>query len=334
MFMAQVTHLQIAKRAGVSRSLVSMALKGSGRVDKNTRKKIEIIARELGYRPNMLVKGIQTGRTMTVGVVIRAQRAFFGEMLSGVQDTLEEHDYLPVALSVSKRLSLIEQITRLIDQRVDGLIIKPEGEIAASAFKKLLKYNIPIVTVDNYIEGINNIDFAGSDDEAAGRLAAGHLIELGHRNMAVVSVKGRPHLSVRAASFRRTVEAVPGGKCSVIEAGQFDEVWRWRELVEIIRPSAVFFVADTMAGDFINIACQHGVRIPEDISVIGSANMELGRYTVPQLTTLEQYPYKIGCNAAKLLISRMLNEEKTAGNRQVLEMPGMILRQSTASVKK
>jgi len=326
----RVTHLQIAKLAGVSRSLVSMALKGSGRVDKNTREKIEKIANDLGYRPNMLIKGIQTGRTMTVGVVIRAQRAFFGQMLSGVQDTLEEHDYLPIIIWLSSRMSVIEQIMRLIDQRVDGIIIKPEEQLCAESLKKVLKYNIPIVTVDSYVKGGANVDFSGSHDAMIGQIAAEHFLKLGHKKTAVVSVKNKLHLASRVDAFRRAIESAPGAKCELFEIEEFESEWGCKALIEEIKPTAVFFTADTLAGHFINLAREYKISIPEDISVIGAANMELGEYTSPSLTTIEQHPYNIGSNAARLLIKRLEDDGKLKSSQHVLEMPELIIRKSTA----
>ena len=329
----RVTHSQIAKIAGVSRSLVSMALKGSTRVDKKTREKIEKIAQDLGYRPNLLIKSIQTGRSMTVGVVIRAQRSFFGQMLSGVQDTLEEHDYLPIALSVSNRMSVVEQIMRLIDQRVDGIIIKPEEQLCAESLEKVLKFNIPIVTVDNYVQGNTKVDFSGSHDAMIGQIAAEHLLELGHKKLAVQSVRNQLHLANRVDAFKRTVESAVA-EYRIFEMDDFEDDLDSKALVNNdFKPTGIFFVADTLAGEFINAAKTMNISIPDDISVIGAANMELAKYTCPSLTSIEQHPYNIGSNAAKLLIDRLKTNSTTSRGQYILEMPELIIRNSTAPAR-
>ena len=332
----KITHSQIAQELGVSRSLVSSALNGTGRVGQGTRKKIERIAGKLGYRPNMLVRGIQTGKTMTVGVVMHTQGAFSGEIQSGIQDTLEPHGYLPLILSESDKLTMPTQMIRLIDQRVDGIIIRPRLPVCPKTFSKILGYDIPIVVIDDYIKGFSNLDFAGSDDISIGKIAAEYFLQMGHKNLMVVSVLKHLHYTRRIEGFQRAIAKTSGAQSGVIEQENPEDAVKeaCRIVAQKNGPTALFFVADVMAASFINQALKHGILIPKDVSIIGVSNSKWGRYTTPPLTVIEQFPYNIGRNAVELLFQRINNKNTSKNSQYILERPELVIRESVTSPTK
>ena len=327
----QVTQHDIARKAGVSRSLVSMALNNSGRVDDKTRQRILSVARKLGYRPNLLGKSMRTGQSMTVGVLIRGMDAYFGQMLAGVQETLQKNAYVPITLSVGGEFSLLEQVKRLLEQRVDGIIIKPESQLYEKSIKDILRFNVPLVTVDNYISGAENVDFSGVNDSQLGLLAARHYLELGHRKLSVVTLKGDLHLASRVNSFQREIEE-NNGIVRIFEA-EDDNDYSWVEAVANSSSTGVFLMNDVMAAQFIHDSREKGFSMPQDFSVMGIGNVELSRFCVPSLTTFDQHSYNIGANAVKLLLERMSGDVPlTANSRHILETPTLIQRESISKI--
>lgn len=325
----QVTQHDIAREAGVSRSLVSMALNDSGRVDAKTRQRILAAARKLGYRRNLIGKTMRTGQSMTVGVLIRVPDQYFSQMLTGVQETLQKNGYVPITLSVGGEFELLEQVRRLLEQRVDGIIIKPESQIYEKSIRDILRFKVPLVTVDSFIQGAMNVDFSGVNDDQLGLFAAEHLLDLGHRNVSVVVIKEDLHLARRAASFKHRIEA-SGGKAEIIVADAYED-FSWETVFFNNPTSGIFFMSDLMAAQFMVDAQAAGFNIPEDLSVMAVGNLDLSTFCNPPLTTFEQHSYNIGANAVKMLLDRMSGElDFNASQRQMLETATLVKRASTA----
>lgn len=327
----QVTQHDIARKAKVSRSLVSMALNNTGRVDDKTRQRILSVARQLGYRPNLLGKSMRTGQSMTVGVLIRGMDAYFGKMLAGVQETLQKNNYVPITLSVGKEFSLLDQVKRLLEQRVDGIILKPESQLYEKSIEDILRFDIPLVTVDNYISGAENVDFSGVNDSQLGLLAAQHFLKLGHRKLSVVTLKGDLHLAIRVSSFKKEIED-NNGIVQIFEA-EDDNDYSWIGAVANNFSTGVFLMNDVMAAQFIHDAREKGFSMPQDFSVMGIGNVELSKFCFPSLTTFDQHSYNIGANAVKLLLERMSGDlPLTANSRHILETPTLIQRESSSKI--
>ena len=327
----QVTQHDIARKARVSRSLVSMALNNTGRVDDKTRQRILSVARQLGYRPNLLGKSMRTGHSMTVGVLIRGMDAYFGKMLAGVQETLQKNNYVPITLSVGKEFTLLDQVKRLLEQRVDGIILKPESQLYEKSIKDILRFNVPLVTVDNYICGAENVDFSGVNDNQLGLLAAQHFLKLGHRKLSVVTLKDDLHLGIRVNSFKREVED-SNGIVQVFEA-EYDNDYSWIGDVANSSSTGIFLMNDVMGAQFIHDARAKGFCMPRDFSVMGIGNVELSKFCFPSLTTFDQHSYNIGANAVKLLLERMNGDlPLTSNSRHILETPTLIHRESTSKI--
>lgn len=329
----KVTHNRIAAEAGVSRTAVSYALNGTGRLEPATRDRILTIARALGYRPNLLVKGIQTGRTQTVGVLIRPDSEFFGKMLTGVQDGLSAADYVPIAVSVEAANELA-QMHRLIDRRVDGLIVRPLTHAPSDAYlQEAWQRGIPLVTVDTEVPETQHADFAGTDDRLGGQLAAEHLLGLGHRRLGLLARPGK-QLTPRArrTGFEHTVcrRSNCDLKIACIEARETAGAVIEELISGSERPTAVFSVDDRFAFKVYQVAACLGLRVPEDLSVVGFADVQAASVVAPPLTTVRQDPYKIGQAAAQLLLERLEGDTPAADPIQRRLVPELIIRGSTA----
>jgi LacI family transcriptional regulator len=333
----RITLKQIADAVGMHVMTVSRALHGlPGRTSEETRARIRATAERLGYRPNLMAQALQTGYSHNIGVIIRPRSEFGSELLSGVHDGLIEHGWLPILHYQTSGMGgmadpkvELELIHRLLDRRVDGLIIFPsDAQVADAHFTEIWKRNVPLVSVDHFMAD-TRADFAGTDDRLGGRLAANHLVSLGHRQLGLI--RGNPCFSAyldRAAGF---VEGTEGCQVETVDLGREirDEVAKavTALLQRPIRPSAIFCPNDHVAAVVIEICTERSLKVPRDISVVGYADLSFVRHLDPPLTTIAQNPHAVGCAAADLIIRRCRGEEGPP--RQVRHPPMLVVRAST-----
>src|SRR5205823_5988279 len=206
----RVSHQDIAREAGVSRVTVALVLAGKDQTSEETRKRVMEVAQRLRYRPNLLVQGMQTGRSHTVGVVTPGTQHFGGQIARGVHDELIANDFVPLQLWMNpatdtKEIEL-QQIHRMVDRRVDGVIIWPaDVSVPDVHFQEIWQRNIPLVTVDR--ETTTHADHVGTDEELGGQLVAEHLLSLGHRRFIHVTFASRTgSVRRRGDAFTKAVE--------------------------------------------------------------------------------------------------------------------------------
>ncbi len=211
--LARVSQRDIAREAGVSRVTVSLVLSGKDQTSQETRQRVLAAAEKLRYRPNLLVQGMRTGRTGSIGVIVPAGLFFQGVIAHGIHDEIIDADFVPIQLLIGPRVggknSELEQIHRLTDRRVDGMIVWPVDEAVTDVtFSEICSRQIPLVTIDR--ETTSPADHVGTDEELGGRLVAEHLLSLGHRRMLHLTYPIRPGplpLAQRRESFIKAVEA-------------------------------------------------------------------------------------------------------------------------------
>ena len=330
---------QIALRAGVSLSAVSRIM--SGKMLQNfseaTIKRVRAIAEECRYRPNLLVQGMQSGLSGMVGVMIPAESDFYGRMIAGIHDVLVENNRVPILLwSIHDSLHNVgrgelEQIHTLIDRRVEGIILKPIFDAASNEYlHEILDRNIPLVAVDRELPQANCC-YVGSDDENGMTLVLNHLAALGHRRIAYFGSNGIVSTGMhRLHRFRAWMSEHP----EVAAREHLLETWEPSPedaaplLQRRDRPTAVVTVADIFAISVYGAAKTKGIRIPNDLSVVGFGNLIYGRETTPALTTVDQQAYEIGRSAARRVLTRVANPSERP--RKILLRPDLVIRESTA----
>jgi LacI family transcriptional regulator len=333
----RVSHQDIAREANVSRVTVSLVLAGKDQTSEETRKRVMEVAQRLRYRPNLLVQGMQTGRTYAVGVIMPASMHFHGQVARGVHDELVANDFVPIQLWADPSEDLtkateLEQIHRLVDRRVDGVIIWPaDVSVPDVHFREIWQRQIPLVTVDR--ETTTHADHVGTNEEIGGKLAAQHLLKLGHRRFGHVTFpKPMGSISRRGAAFVKTVEEA-GGKCETIAAKQEELIEPvTKVLMRANRPTAIFAATDPMAMKVYSAADVAKLRIGADLSVVGYADFPFSRDLVPPLTTLRQDPYHMGRRAAELLLDRILDRADSDAPKRIHIAPELIERESTGPV--
>lgn len=335
--MANSTMADVARHAGVDVSTVSRALneRTAGMLRAETVDRVLASAAELGYRPNVLARGLRTQRSHTVGMIIPdLTNPFFPPVVRGVEDALDAADYtLIVANTDNDPRRDARSLQTMIGRQVDGLIVATshlDGDGAADVG------SLPVVLVNRRGRGTRAPSIV-PDDRAGVSLVVQHLTELGHRRIAHVA--GPPDTSTgltRAEAFR---------DCAVA-SGAFDET--------LVEPAAVFAVGDgraacerlldrhddvtaiVAANDLLAIGClvelrQRGMRVPEDISLVGFNDMPLVDLIDPPLTTVRVPQYDMGVAAGRMLLDLLQDDRNGGAGVEIVELPPeLIVRGSTA----
>lgn len=309
-----VSMKQIADHAGVSIMTVSRVLRNESNVAAKTEKLIRGIADELGYKPNRLVRGMQSGRSGIVSVIMPVGHQIAPSILEGIYDCLHDRDMI-LALdlvhgNVGER-ALFEQakvINRLLETRVDGFILLPVNEEASPLyFKEVIDRRMPLVLVDRNTTNFQ-ADFIGTDDFEGGREAARMLAFNGCKRVILISAGPAVSTSrLRAEGFRAGVQAFGSSLVTEIVTPSFSH-----------NTDVIDFEIDKHQGKFDGIfaisdrlgisawhSCRHlGMQIPEEVKIIGFGALNLRDPRVA-LSSFDQEPYKTGWQAATLLLERM-----------------------------
>lgn len=345
----RVNQKQIAAEAGVSQATVSLVLAGQTINSPETRTKVLAAAERLRYRPNLLVHGMQTGKTKMIGVMAAPFDFYWSEVLYGIHDVLTAADHVPIMVWTAhdgpgpRRRNApgneLSQIHRLLDRRIDAVILWPPF---ASLFRKHVdefsSRHIPVVTIDHELPDEFNADYVGTDESAGGRLVAEHLLALGHRRFGHLAGPADLTWAMRRGrAFERTVAKVDGTTCVTIEANlQVVEqgIEQARAMLRVPdRPTAIFAATDPLAKAVYHAARELKLEIPKDLSVVGFADDDFAQDMEPPLTTVRQSAYEIGRRAAELAVARSmgsLEDERIVRDNLPVEL---VVRQSSGRAK-
>jgi LacI family repressor for deo operon, udp, cdd, tsx, nupC, and nupG len=329
--------VEIAARAGVSPATVSRALRGLHHVNEGTRAKIVAAAMELNYplRPDLIPRDLLT-RTNRVGVIAPyISRWYFAEAINGIEQSLREAgmDLLLYNFSqVDARKRIFHQ--KKLGEKVDGLIVismQPTDQ----EFKSLLSLGIPITTIGFLHEGCTSVAI---DDVEGGRIATRHLTDLGHRDIALLSGHRDAAYNFdvsnnRTAGFIEILNSVGIEWNPELEIhGDFNIYTAEIAMEAFLRrkklPTAIFCHSDEMAFGALKAIRARGLRVPEDISVIGFDDHLIAQYT--GLTTVSQIPQFEGQLAASATVVEIKNPEYK--NRNILVPVSLVVRDTTAAI--
>jgi LacI family transcriptional regulator len=330
------TIVDIARKLGISAMTVSRALNGKGDVSQEMRRKVVECAGRIGYRPHRWARSLVTQRSYMVGVIVpEIAHSFFAEIINGIEDVLEKSGYdILLCHSRSDPERERNEIQALIGGRMDGLIVAPEQpEKSPEPFVDLRRLKIPFVLVDRFFPGWE-FSCVRLDDLEAGFLATTFLIELGHRRIAHISGPDLSTASLRRRGFlkalrqfgfehdRRSIVAAPFG----IDEGRA----AMKKLLRLEpRPTAVFAANDPQAIGAIYACREAGLRVPEDISIIGAGNIEGVYHPNPFLTTIDWPRQELGRAAAQVLLSAIGNPKTSQPEIRIFP-PELLIRHTTA----
>jgi LacI family transcriptional regulator len=333
-----VTMKDIAEELGISVGTVSKVLRDHPDISSETRERVRKRMRELNYRPNLTARALVTGRTYTVGLVVPdLVHPFFGEIAGGLSKLLRKKGY---SLIISSSDEDFELETRAVDQllarRVDALLVAPARR-DWGWLQDFEQQKTPLILIDRRPDNAK-VNFVGVNDEDIGYIATEHLISMGCRRIAHI---GGPAISTgigRHRGFRKALESkdlpyIPAFVISREHGDEASDATGYAVMKEMLAsrdlPDGVFCYNDPTAMGAMQAAIEKGMRIPQDLAIIGAGNVRYSKFLRVPLSTIDQHSGQIGEDAAKLTIK--LIESKTAVKpKTILLTPQLVARESTA----
>ena len=327
----------IAEKAGVSESTASRALANSPRISTETKELIQRLALESGYQVNQVARNLRSRSTLTIGLVVpEVSNPYFPKLVQLVADSARNAGYrLQLHLSGSAQEAEALCLTSLSEQRVDGVILvtSENGLVGSEALSETLARGIPVVLL-GWVSDAHATDMVYGDDAAGGYQLAKHLTGLGHRNIAILGGVLHRGPFDRIVGFERGLSETPGVIEIQIPARTDEEVrLAIEQLLNLPNPpTAIFAYQDSLAAIVCRCLRQSCVSIPDQVSVAGFDNLDLGTYLCPQLTTIDLSMEQMASSAVDALVQRM-KEPSAGAAKQLLVHPQLILRESTGRTR-
>jgi LacI family transcriptional regulator len=327
----------IARDLGVSVVTVSKVLRNHGDISEATRKRVLDRVKELDYTPNLAARGLVTGKTYLVGLVVPdLLHPFFAQVAKSLSRVLLKKGYC-LTISTSEEDAELEkhEINRLLGRRLDALVIAPSSTNPC-VFERIQDQKTPLVLIDRYVTGLD-ANYVGTDNEAIGLLATEHLVEVGCKRIA--HLRG-PDNSPGAGRLKGYQNALTkndlkshSGYVSMPRLADVQSRESGAELMRQMlalnpRLDGVFCYNDPMAIGAIHSILDAGLRVPEDIAVIGSGNLHYDTELRIPLSSIDQQTDMIGERAGRLTLS-LLESKTHQRNRTIIIQPQLVIRAST-----
>lgn len=325
----------IARELNISASTVSRALNDNPRISLQTRERIKAAAAHLGYRPNTLASNLRNKKSNTIGIVVPLiNRHFFSSVISGVEDIAFNAGYNVVISQSNDLLSKeINIVQSMFSNRIDGLIISIAMQSDSFEHLKLFKKkNIPLVFFDRVVPEIET-DKIVVDDFAGGFRVTQHLIDQGYQRIAHLA--GTQNLLTYQHRKEGYMEALSKNgilfdeSLVIVNTLTSDEgISAIEQLMNLPKPpDAIFCGNDTTALSSMIYLRDKGVRIPQDIGIVGFSNEPFSKVVSPSISTIAQPGFEMGQMAAELLIRQIETKERTY---QTIVLPTeLIIRESS-----
>ncbi len=329
------TIYDVARAAGVSTTTVSHVLNGTRHVSEETQQRVLEAVKELRFRPNSLARSLVRQETRTIALIVPDNvNPFFAELARGIEDFGFGAGYSVILCNsdrdTNKELAYLDM---LISKRVDGIIYMTMST-HLDQLQPLLDNRIPLVTFDREYQGIDAILL---DNAQGGYDATQHLISLGHRRIATIGgpdAKTRSHERIRGYE-RALAEAGLAIDPQLVLAGDWtyeSGVVAARQIVELrVPPTAIFACNDMMAIGAMTALREHGLGVPEDMSIVGFDNISLATFLFPPLTTLATPLVEVSQRLCQLLLDRINGQLPAEPHRSTIRGE-LVRRASTAPV--
>ena len=331
---ARPTIRDVATAASVSLGTVSNYLNDGKPIAPETRSRIERAIAELDFVPNRAVKVMRGGRAPAIGYVVSdSPDPFFVEVARGIEDVARERGLVLVSCNTQgTREYERAYVTVLAEMRVTGAIVMPSFEHSDVPFRSLRASGAGLVVLGDWDEDTCTVGF---DDDEGGRLAMQHLLDLGHRDVVYLGGPGGEHqIEHRYAAAKAALDATPGARALRRIDAVDSTIGARAELAERVlelvpQPTAIFCASDSLALAVLNGLLRRGVRVPDDVSIVGFNDIAAAQLAVVPLTTIAVPQYEMGTAAARLLLEEL---EPGHQHQSITFTPELIVRDSTRAV--
>jgi len=327
----------IARDLGVSVITISKVLRNHPDIGDETRERVLARVKELDYRPNLAARSLVTGRTYLVGLVVPdLLHPFFAEIAKSLSEALRAGGYCLIVSSSDEDPDLEEQvIDQLLARRLDTLIIA-SCRSTVDLFFRIENQKTPYLLIDRTLPGLS-ANFVGVDDDAVGVLATKHLIDIGCKRIAHIRGPETIPGIRRVEGYKRALTqsgfkviddyiiTEPKGDVETRQRG----AEAMRQLLSLKpKPDGVFCFNDPLAMGAMNYALDQGIRIPEDMAVIGCGNLHYDDALSVPLSSINQHSRRIGQEAARIALG-ILNSKIAPKPESVVLQPELVVRRST-----
>lgn len=321
------TIYDVAEHAGVSKSLVSLVLRGSPNVSQSRRRAVLDSIEALGYRPSAAAAALAGNRTHTIGVVLEDYRnVWFIDLLQGLQEVLNASGYR-IAVSDLGQNALLDKnpVDGFLSMRAEGIVVATEPTPAMMSLQ-----DVPIVVVGTHGLRIPGSDLAANNDMTGGRMATEYLLELGHRQIGHIATTGGAAVA-RRAGFDDAMDTagLPAHTAETSEPTEDAAYHAARaHLADHPETTAIFASNDTAALGVLAAVRDNGMSVPGDISIIGYDDSPLAASHLLELTTVDAMNIDVGRAAGRSLVGRLHDGARPP--QDTLVEPEVVVRSTTA----
>jgi DNA-binding LacI/PurR family transcriptional regulator len=333
----------VAERAGVSVKTVSNVVNGFVHVAPGTRSHVQAVIDDMGYRPNQSARSLRAGRTGVIALALpELDHPYCAELIGFVVEAAEENGWtVLVAQTDGDRGRELLVSAGIRHHLIDGLILSPVA-IAADDLTRRGPADLPLVLLGEQIS-TGPVDHVAVDNVAAARLATEHLLSLGRTRVAAIGDQPGPDTEAGVAHLRRRgwreallAGGVPVDETMVVAVPTYRREHGAEAMAVLLarddRPDAVFCFNDTLALGALRELADQGLRVPEDVAVVGLDDIDDGRYSVPSLTTIAPDKEHIARTAVAMLAERLAPGGDLLEPRDVRSPFQLAVRESTTGV--
>lgn len=326
----------VAKKAGVSISTVSRVLTSRAHVNEETKEKVIKVIEELNFKPNLIARGLKERRTNTIGLIIPdISNPYYPKIAKSVEDYAKQLGYAVILCNTYDNLEEeLKYVDMLKKRYIDGIIFITASK-DGKHIKNLMDENFPVVQLDRFRDA--NVPSVVSDNINGAYEATKYLIENGHKKIACVI--GNTNNQIFIDRFIGCMMALNENNIKVPDefvikdANTLEEVHE--SVMELLKnyqhPTAIFSSSDQKSFGIYRAIRDCGLKVPDDISVIGYDNVDLAKYLDPPLTTYDQSVKEMGVLAVKRLIEQIESSSKIGGLKSVLK-GSIVIRQSVKKI--
>lgn len=341
--MNNITLKEIAEKLGISITTVSKALKNYPDVSKKTRKAVIDLAQELHYTPNSFAVNLRTKESKTIGLIIpEVMHHFFSNIINSIIEEAEKNGYLVIILQSNESIELeIKQVELLINKRVDGILISLSNESNYNEhLQNIINRKIPLVMFDK-IAKLANCSKVIINDQKAAMNAVQHLIDQGCKKIAHIRGPENPQNAIdRFIGYKKALEknniTFDPNLVYTCKNVTFEEGIEFAKQIINEHPDVdgIFVITDLVAVGLLSHFNEIGIKVPQQIAVIGFSNWFISQVFTPKISTVDQPSHEMGTVAIKLLLEEInSNKDKIPFSPKTIELDtNLIVRESSKRV--